>query len=108
MYQLFSADSDYTGVFAEMHAALSNTAGDLSSANEVFFGIYRAIYVLLYAFAPILTLGVILSIFKNLVAKSIYHANYFSDVYIFSELNERALALASSIVSSSNDEREAQ
>ena len=107
VYQLFSADSDYTGVFAAIREALGNTVGDLSVSDEIFFGMYRGLYVLLYAFAPILTLGVILSIFKDLVSKSIYHLNYFSDVYIFSELNERALALAGNIVHGTDEEREA-
>ena len=101
VYQLFSADSDYTGVFAQIHEALGG-------ADSFFFSLYRFTYVILYAIAPILTLGVIVSVFKDFVAKRVYHLNYFSDVYIFSELNERALALATDIVKGSAAEREAE
>ncbi len=104
VYQLFSADSDYTGVFAQIYEAL----GGISAAERIFFALYRFIYVLLYAVAPILTLGVIVSVFKDFVAKRVYHLNYFSDVYIFSELNERALALATDIVKGGAAEREAE
>lgn len=107
VYQLFSADSDYTGVFAEIHDALDGLGG-IKGAERFFFGLYRVIYVLLYAVAPILTLGVIVSVFKDFVAKRAYHMNYFSDVYIFSELNERSLALATDIVKGSAAEREAE
>lgn len=104
VYQLFSADSDYTGVFAEISKAL----GPLSGAERFFFALYRFIYVLLYAVAPILTLGVIVSVFKDFVAKRAYHFHYFSDLYVFSELNERSLALATDIVKGSAAEREAE
>lgn len=108
VYQLFSADSDYTGVFGKIHEALGGVSGVLGSSERFFFALYRFTYVLLYAIAPILTLGVIVSVFKDFVAKRVYHFHYFSDVYIFSELNERSLALATDIVKGSAAEREAE
>lgn len=104
VYQLFSADSDYTGVFAVVREAL----GVMTPASKFFFACFRGLYVLLYAVAPILTLGVVVSVFKDFVSRQIYHLNYFSDVYIFSELNERSLAFAESIVKCTPEERRAQ
>ncbi len=104
VYQLFSADSDYTGVFEVIAEVLGK--GSLTTVESAFFLLCRGLYVLLYAIAPILTLGVILSIFKDLVSQGQYFLfNYRSDVYIFSELNERSLAMASSVMSTSYEER---
>ena len=46
---------------------------------------------------PFFTFGVVLSLFKNISANMKYLFSYFDDVYVFSELNEKSLALASDI-----------
>lgn len=60
---------------------------------------YLAISLLLQVLAPILTFGFLLSFFKNLSA----HIGYFfarrRDIYAFSHLNDRSLALATDIAS---------
>lgn len=51
----------------------------------------------LYVLAPIFTFGFVLSFFKNVSAYIRYLSMYFKKMYIFSELNEKSLALASDI-----------
>ena len=48
----------------------------------------------LYVLAPIFTFGFVLSLFKNLTAYLKYIQFYFREAYIFSQLNEKSLALA--------------
>lgn len=52
----------------------------------------------LFVIAPLLTFGFILSFFKNVAAYRRYIFGYFKDAYIFSELNEKSLTLAESII----------
>ena len=47
--------------------------------------------------APVLTFGFILSFFRNLSASMRYRFTFFADVYAFSELNGKSLALATDI-----------
>ncbi len=51
----------------------------------------------LYALAPILTFGFLLSFFKNLSSYLHYYRHFGREVHCFSELNEKSLALAKSI-----------
>lgn len=51
-------------------------------------------------FAPLLTVGVILSFFKNASAYVRYRYPFYRHTHVFSELNDRSLALARSIVAS--------
>lgn len=62
----------------------------LGTAYELFFAF-------LYLVAPALTLGFILSVFRNLIAEFRLRLGRSHDCYIFSELNERAITLAESI-----------
>ncbi len=55
---------------------------------------YQAWAAILFVLAPIFSFGFILSLFKNLSAYLKYCRAYFREVYAFSELNEKALALA--------------
>ncbi len=52
---------------------------------------------ILFVLAPILTFGVVLSILKDIFAYQKYLFNYNTDVYVFSELNEKSIALANSL-----------
>ena len=47
--------------------------------------------------APILTFGFLLSFFRNVTAYAGFMLRFFRDVYVFSELNERSLALGADI-----------
>ena len=110
VYQLFSADSDYTGIFKDMEAALVylTESPELTGTAGFFFCVFRAVYTLLYASAPILTLTVVLVFFKSFVSGIRYRCNFRSDIYVFSELNDRSLALATSIASRGGDAVEEQ
>lgn len=58
---------------------------------------YRLLAAVLFVLAPIFTFGFVLSLFKNLSAYLRYCSLYFREVYAFSELNEKSLALATDI-----------
>lgn len=58
---------------------------------------YTTYFSLLYVLAPFLTFGFILSFFKDFSAKLKYTFYPAADLYIFSEVNERSLALAEDI-----------
>ena len=58
---------------------------------------YQMWATVLFVLAPIFTFGFVLSLFKNLTAYVKYICSYFKEVYIFSELNDRSLALANDI-----------
>jgi len=58
---------------------------------------YQVWAATLYVLAPIFTFGFVLSLFKNISAYFKYLGAFFKDVYIFSELNEKSLVLASDI-----------
>lgn len=60
-------------------------------------GFYKAWASVLFVLGPLLTFGVVLSLFKNLSAFLKYLGAYFRDAYIFSELNEKSLVLAGDI-----------
>ncbi len=58
---------------------------------------YSVLFSLLFVLAPLLTFGFVLSFFKNLMATFKYRLHFGNEVCIFSELNERSIALAKSI-----------
>ncbi len=59
---------------------------------------YSAFAFLLYVFAPIMTFGFLLSFLKNVSAHMAYIFSWRKQIYIFSELNEKSIVLASDIV----------
>lgn len=87
MLQAFSLDGDY-----------SVLAGAVNCAVPALQAVYLIFAALLYVLAPILTAGVVLSFFHDLSARlrlSIFRQR---NLYVFSELNEKSLALARSCV----------
>ena len=84
-FQVFSLDGD----FAEIQNAVACTSPVLS-------WIYLVFSALLFVLAPILTVSVVLSFFHdaNAYFSLALHRNH--PIYVFSELNENALALAAS------------
>lgn len=58
---------------------------------------YSCLAAVLYVLAPVLTFGFILSFFKDLTAYRDLYMSVGSDLYVFSELNERSLTLATSV-----------
>ena len=60
-------------------------------------GVYQAWSAALFVLAPIFTFGFVLSLFKNLSEYIKYLFAYNKEMYVFSELNEKSLALAGDI-----------
>ncbi len=58
---------------------------------------YSAYLSVAFLIAPVLTFGFLISFFKNVTAFLNYLLHYFSDVYVFSELNEKSLSLGADI-----------
>ncbi|MBE6756475.1 MAG: hypothetical protein E7555_08470 [Ruminococcaceae bacterium] len=59
--------------------------------------LYMTWVTVLFVLAPVFTFGFILSLFKNLSAYLKYFCAYFKDTYVFSELNDKSLALANDL-----------
>ncbi|MBR4905384.1 MAG: hypothetical protein IKZ44_00855 [Clostridia bacterium] len=58
---------------------------------------YSGFLSIAFIVAPILTFGFLLSFFRNVSAYAGYLLRFFRDVYVFSELNEKSLALGADI-----------
>ena len=78
--------------------------GDLETVRETLIfspaairEVLRLWVTVLYVCAPFFTFGFVLSLFKNISAYLKYIGVYFKPAYIFSELNEKSLALAKDI-----------
>lgn len=65
--------------------------------NNLFYNIYSCYAAVLFILSPVLTFGVALSFFKNVSAYRRYIKSYNKNIYVFSKLNEKSLALAESI-----------
>ena len=83
MIRLFVVDDDFSLVREQ-----------IAGLGGVFGRLYWFLSVLLYLAAPMLTFGVVLSFFRNLISERQYLFRYFKSVYAFSQLNEKSLALA--------------
>lgn len=66
---------------------------------------YTTLFAILFVLAPILTFGFVLSFFKNISAYKRFITHYNSDVFIFSELNEKSLTLAKSLHKNNSKDR---
>ena len=84
--QIFAAGCEF-GVVGECEALIA----------ESIRGYYQSWASALFFAAPIFTFGFILSLFNNLSAKLRYLFMYGRPVYVFSELNEKALVLANDV-----------
>ena len=87
-------------VWASVHHAVRLFVVDTAMDDVASFATHDAYAFLgtvLYILAPIMTAGVLLSFFKNFFAytKCFFHPR--RDVYIFSELSEKSLALATDL-----------
>ncbi len=58
---------------------------------------YTVLYAILLFTAPIMTAGAVLFFFQNISAHTKFFFKFFNDTYVFSELNERSIALGKSI-----------
>lgn len=93
MIRLFVVDGDFEFI--------TSNISDISSVGvikgEWISCAYSILFSVLFVLAPILTFGFVLSFLKNLQAYKKYITHYSSDIFVFSELNERSLALAESM-----------
>ncbi len=94
--RIFALDGGYM----ETIEKISETS--MPEAAEVW---YKFVLAFLYFFAPILTFTFLLSFFKNLWSHVKYCFFFWRPTHVFSELNEQALSLASSL--KTQDERHA-
>lgn len=83
--RLFVLDGDF--LIIQEYTASMDISGGMA---------YSCLAAVLYVLAPVLTFGFILSFFKDLTAYRDLYMSIGSDLYVFSELNEQSLALASS------------
>lgn len=86
MIRLFIVDGEFE--FVTSH--INGLGGPLARAYTLFFAF-------LFVAAPLMTFGFVLSFFKNINAYKRYLTKFTHDAYIFSELNERSIALAESL-----------
>ncbi len=94
MIRLFVVD----GEFDFITSSLANVS------PEVFRG-YTIVFSVLFVLAPLLTFGFVMSFFKNFSAHMRYLTHFNYDAYIFSELNEKSLALAKSLYDNKSEKR---
>lgn len=85
-FQIFTIDADREIIVEN----ISCSDHWLSSAYSVYLSI-------VFVLAPIMTFGFLVSFFKNLSAYGRYILHYFSDVYVFSELNDKSYSLGADI-----------
>lgn len=67
------------------------------SLDLIYGSVYEGVFLALFIFAPILTFSFVISLFNNLSSYLKLCLRGFTDWYIFSEINERSIALASDI-----------
>ncbi len=75
----------------------SFVTGNMGEVSGWLYYSYSILFAVLFVAAPLLTFGFVLSFFKNISAYRRYAFNFKSDVYVFSELNEKSLALANDL-----------
>ena len=64
---------------------------------DSFANIYMGLFAILFVSSPLLTFSIVLSFFKNLISYFKYRFYANRDAYIFSELNEKTLTLATDL-----------
>ena len=92
--RLFAFDGDYMDIVGMVNG--------VEGLDNVIPMLYTGLGAFLYFFAPLLTFGFILSFFQNFSAYNKYVLSVWKHAHVFSELNEKSLALAKSINSTYN------
>ena len=85
-FQVFTIDADRAVIME-----------NVDCGNRILQNLYGGTISLLFVIAPILTFGFVISFFKTIRAYFRYIMGFFREVYVFSELNEKSLALAADI-----------
>ena len=92
-FRLFAVDGEYAGFIETIDGLYTKNIFTRAQADK-----YVTFCTVLYVFAPILTFTVLLSFFKNAFSHVRYRlVAFYQTTHIFSELNEKSLALAKSI-----------
>ena len=94
MIRLFIVDGEFEFV-----------AEHLDSATGWVARCYSIIFAVLFVAAPLLTFNFVLSFFKNASAYKKYVTHFWSEVYVFSALNEKSFHLAEDIKSKNPKKR---
>ena len=61
--------------------------------NQSLFSVFSSYLSFMFVVAPILTFGFLMSFFKNIISYVRYSLHFFSEIYVFSELTPKSLAL---------------
>ncbi len=85
-FQIFTIDADKEIILNNIH-----------SASSALNAVYSAVLSVEFVAGPLLTFGFLISFFRNIFVFGSYLLHWFGSVYVFSELNERSLALAEDI-----------
>lgn len=85
-FQIFTINSDRSAILER-----------IMTDSEALSAAYTIYLSFIYVIAPILTFGFIISFFKSASAYIKYLLCFFKDMYIFSDLNQRSLALGADI-----------
>lgn len=88
------------GSYRDIADLITNNSGAQYIADEALKNAFITFSVILYTVSPVLTFGFILSFIKNAAAHIRYTLAFYKEAHIFSELNEKTLALAKSILAS--------
>ena len=75
----------------------SVVAEKMAGCPEGLAPVFQLWAAALYAFAPMLTFGAVLTLFKDLWSKLRWCKGYFQDAYVFSRLTEKSITLAADI-----------
>ena len=94
MLRLFVVDGEFTQVTT-----------NLQDITPTMFRCYTALFSVLFVTAPVLTFGFVLSFFKNTSAYYRFMTHFWTDTFIFSELNEKSLTLAASLYENKDKKR---
>jgi hypothetical protein len=82
-FQIFTIDADKEIILESIHCP-----------SAALTAVYAATLSVEFVVAPLLSFGFLISFFKNIFVYGRYLLHWFGAVYVFSELNERSLALA--------------
>ena len=85
-----------------MEGSFVDTVEGISYSDPTFLMLFSGLCAVVYVSAPIMTFGFILSFFKNLSSYRRYILSFYTHTHVFSCLNEKSVALASSIVRSAD------
>lgn len=91
--RVFAVDGDYSVITA-----------NLSSEAGLVYDYYTCYVALIFLLTPILTVGFVLSFFKNITANIKYRFSRNEEIYIFSDVNKKSLTLAEDLIGN-NPER---